>query len=440
MQIHTTHRHRHFVAIPVTAFAMLFLGGVINLIPVRAEQQRGAMSVHLQADQEQSFSIGTSVTGMLYEGSVLRAERDGSRVSLVRGQTLLAAREFLTVDIGALQVDAFGTSFYLVKGDMTTIAALEAPIVVTIHDKSMIVVPGTQLSIREDGDMVVTATLPSDWQAERRRDAKALLSDQLSDDRSMSAETLLGRLDATDVLMQRRLLLLRMITLTARMPEQDLQTVVVGIEDDVVLRENISAFLPALTAVSRRPLSPLLVQTWADRVIESGLRKGTGTALLVRETASLPTLLEEQGFPLQADLWRASLRHIVDVLLQTVSTENRMVLTEARDVFTAEAITLLPKARAEFAPKKPKTSWTADELSAITHQALVHAGALIATSTAFVPNTETQTVEVQGIFVAENSQDVPYSFTYDPAARLLLHINRNGERLPNTVSLEIFFR
>lgn len=436
MHTNTTRRHRHFVAVPLTAFAILALAGVSAFLPVRAEEETGKLSVHLHAEKDQPFRIDTSVVGTLYAGSLLRADRTGTRMSLLQGQMLVRQQGHMTVDVGEMHVYALDASFFIVKDSRSTIAALDEPLLVVFHDETKIVFKGQQLLLMEDGSTSI-ASLPAEWQVERMHELQAMHPDEAH---AQTSDLYIQRFRASTSAFEKRLILLHLISLGKKVDEEVIPDMVRTLQDDEVLRDLFPSMLPSLAVTSQKSLHPEIVSAWADDVIEWGLRDGTGAALLLHQVASVPSFVEEAGYPIQASLWRDAMRHAVRILQPTVSPENSELLSKARDVFSAEEITVMPIRVPEEEEPKPETTWSADELSLLTRQALVSYGALIATSTAFVPDVQKQVVHVQGIYVAEQGKDVPYSFTYDPVKEELRSINRDGTRLPNVVPLAVFFR
>jgi hypothetical protein len=238
-----------------------------------------------------------------------------------------------------------------------------------------------------------------------------------------------------------RLLLIRLALRGARTDADAARMITDDFLADDILKDEFTRLLPSLAMTSAKPVQPELIRAWAGEVIRQGLKDGTGSALLIRDAAVLPAALTQAGYPLQAREWKSSLGRAAAVLKTTVSAPNRAVLAGAEQLFLTSAGPVADAPDDAPAEKPaPATSWTADELSAITRDTLVSHGALIATSTAFTADAETQTVLVQGVFVAENGKDVPYTFTYDPAASVLRQIRRDGRLLPNAVPVQTFFR
>lgn len=431
-----TQRHRHIVAVPLVALAMLVIAGVNQLMPLHAALGQKEFEVQLDATRDQPFHIGTGMRGYLYAGSSLFANRDGTHVTLDHGQAIFSPTEYTELGIGDVRA-FFDSSVFVIRDNPTTVVALKHPIIVAVQNTHYVVLFGQQLLIDPTGAVSLTS-VSSAWFAETLSQVPdAARDDDVSRITLDTYQALLRNVDAaTD---QRRLLLLRLMNLGTRTDDDAADLLTADVVNDSFLISALPRILPELVLLSGTPVQTPLIPAWADSIIESGVRDGTGVSELLSRTVTIPSFLEEIGYPVHAALWRSALLRVITTLKPTVSGDASVLLSQAQNTLSANMHSEenLPAPVAE--KPLPSTQWTFDELRAITHDALVHHGALIATSTALVPDITSQVVIVQGVYVAEDGRDVPYTFTYDPALQELRSIIRDGKHLPNTVPIDVFF-
>lgn len=431
-----TQRHRHIVAIPLVALAMLVIAGLNHLMPVHAALVMEEFEVHLEATRDQPFQIGAGMSGLLYAGSVLGANRDGHALTLAQGQVVLIPTGFATLDTGDIRV-LFDSSVSVIRDTRTTIVALKNPVIVVKQDTRYVVLFGQQLSVDPAG-VVSVSTVSSSWLSETL--SKTISTADVDTSRVTSDSYRRLLLDVDPTTDQYRLLLLRLISLGARTDDDVAKQITADIVGDSFLYSALPSMLPQAALLVGTPVQTPLIAAWADSVIASGVRDGNATTTLLVQAAELPSALEERGYPVQATLWRSALLRAIAILRPTVSAESAVLLAQAHVMLTADMRPEDAQVEPSAQYSVPTTSWTFDELRAMTQDVLVRHGALIATSTALVPDISSQTVLVQGVYVAEQGRDVPYTFTYDPALQELRSIIRDGEQLPNAVPVDIFFQ
>jgi hypothetical protein len=432
-----TQRHRHIVAVPIVALAMLLIGGVNHFMPLHAAVGQGASRTTLKVSVDQPFSIGTDITGFLYAGSALQADRHGQSLTLQRGQAIITPATYVVLTVGDILV-SFDAPVFVILDTVTTIVALTEPVIVTRDDARFILLAGQQLRV-DPSKKVSLSTVPAAWLAETL--SHITVPHDTADITRITTETYHSLLQSSDPdTDQRRLLLLRLMSLGARTDQEAAELITADILSDSFLHDALLSLLPHMALSTRSPLQKPLIAAWAQSVIETGVRDATRASLLISQNTDLPSFLEEIGYPVQATLWRSALLKAISTLKPTVSDEDSLVLSQAHDTLTVDmqeeetplaTVTLQPAVTSQ---------WAFDELRLLTKEALVRHGALFATSTALVPDITSQTVLVQGIYVAEQGSDVPYTFTYNPSLQVLSNITRDGERLPNTVPINVFFR
>lgn len=476
-------KHRHLVALPIAVLAILTVGVCSHLLPVQAEADGTRLTVHLRAsDRDEVFSIGSAVAGMLRSSSELLADDAGSRLSLKRGQVLLQTAEPLTLEAGDTMrvIVAYGAFVAVRDADAVTIAALDTPVLIEQGGVKSVLEPGRQVRVASGLPEQRTA-IGSDWFTAQWSDLTLLPSVRItpiqdqdlraaidarpsactaiadaghiarSDLRSALATLLSGRridtdvyhcirsltraLDGSDTMTSLALLLLateggRTDTAASSLISEDFIR-------DPFLKTVFPVTIPVLAVTSQRPVQAPLIHAFGSTVIQIGLASPAQAIRLITNAAHLPRTLATAGLPMQSDAWKSSLVRAVVVLKTTVPDADRSALDAAFSDILRKPV--IAAAAPVVVKEVPSTHWTEDELTAITRDILVTHGALLATTTTLTPDAETQTVLVEGVFIAEDSGNVPYVFTYNPGKERVTKIIRDGRRLPNAVPVQTFF-
>lgn len=477
-------KHRHLVAAPIAILAILTVAGLSNLVPARAEVDSGRMTVRLSSpNADQTFAIGGGVAGILRQGSALLADDFGSRLALKEGQMLLRASEFVSLDLGdSITASAVRGSFVAVReGGAVTVAALDTPLVIANGTSNIVLAPGSQSTFKPGQPGTVT-TIGSEWYTTQLSDlamlsapvlpaighqglAAAIDQHDLKDCVSIVSEGHLSHSDlrsALSTLLQsghidvttydcirsfsdsldppgtlRELSLLTLAAEGARTDTTASAAIAGDFTSDPMLRSALPDVLPLLAIVTLKPLQPSLLDIFPTAVIETGLSDPARAVAILQRTAMLPKALVSAGLPLQSEAWKSVIARAITVLKTTVPEEQRSALDASlTQVLGVQTVKEQPVASAK---PVPTTHWSADELTAITRDVLMTHGALVATTTALTPDTEAQTVRVEGVFIAEGGWNVPYGFSYDPGSETVKEITRDGRKLPNAVPLKTFF-
>lgn len=417
--------HRHFIAAPV---AMAFMAVVVGASAFLQSSVLGAgvLHVRLSAESEpQQFAIGTAVSGLLQEHSSLLADDHGASVRLVKGQALLRTMSNLTIDLHqAVTVRALVAALYVAADQESfTVAALDAPVMVDDASGTRMVPPGRQWTFRAGKGFI--APLPADWYRERMADLASLPKTEASivNDDPVFAD----------------LALLNNILSSSRMDDAEAENLAQQIATNSVLRKEIAALLPAV-AERGTPLKQVFIGAWPDKIVSLGLSDEPLARSLLDDASVLPERMEARGYPLQSQYWCDAVLRASAVLQSVVPADKRAAYRDiiARASSARELLAAAPAEQASVAQAQ-STHWFADELSAIARSALVSNGALISSTTTFTADVSTQTIRVDGVFIAEDNRDVPYTFTFDPGRQLILDIVRDGKRQPNAVPVAIFF-
>ncbi|MDP7477520.1 MAG: hypothetical protein QF442_03670 [Candidatus Peribacteraceae bacterium] len=142
-----THRHRHFVALPM-ALALVILSSA----DMYAETSDVLSSVTSMfgGETDQRYSSESGVYGVVYSGGEI-VEEDTS-VTLTKGSALLASKGGLTIDIGDARVFTFDGAVHITQGQSSfTVAAITAPALVSTGQQRMIIPIGMQWSFSSEG-------------------------------------------------------------------------------------------------------------------------------------------------------------------------------------------------------------------------------------------------------------------------------------------------
>ncbi len=476
-------KHRHLVALPIAVLAILAVGVCSNLLPVQAETDGARMTVHLRAsERDEVFSIGSAVAGLLRTSSELLADDAGTRLSLRRGQVLLQTAEPLTLEAGdSLRVAiAYGAFVAVRDADSVTIAALDTPLLIEYAGTKSVLEPGRQVRVvpglpeqrtaiggdwytAQWSDLALLpsvritpienqefrtaiATRPSECvtiadaghiaRGDLRSGLAILLTERRIDtDVYHCIRSLARSLDGSDTMIPLALLLLA--TEGGKTDPSAATLITEDFTHDPFLKAVFPVTLPVLAVTRQRPVQAPLIHAFGSTVIQTGLASPANAISLIANASHLPRTLASAGLPIQSDAWKSSLIRAIVVLKTTVPEADRSELDAAfADILRKPVIAAAAPAPVQ---ETPTTHWTDDELTAITHDILVTHGALLATTTTLTPDAEKQTVLVEGVFIAEDSGNVPYVFTYDPGKERVTNIIRDGRRLPNTVPVQTFF-
>ncbi|GEM_PF-1118561 len=162
MEIYTS-RHRHFVALPILAAALVF-----SLVDIHGDFPNVLSSVTqiFSGAEDERFTLDSGVYGVVYAGGEL--EEADNHFVLTKGSVLLTSDGMIFTEVDGISLFSMNGAIHLTRGTKSiVIAALTTPVVVTSGDQRMVVPSGMQWEITDgiatlnDGfDLWMKARLP----------------------------------------------------------------------------------------------------------------------------------------------------------------------------------------------------------------------------------------------------------------------------------------
>jgi hypothetical protein len=441
------------------------------------------------------FSIPLTVGGRLEPESSVVFSNQGSRISLNRGTVHLRAFGPVEVDIGPdIRVLALNSDFSIIAGsDTVTVVTLTASVLVTQGENVWILPPGHQL-VFENGS-VRRVSVPAEWLTQEQTQYQTLseldIHESIPDGANIdalitggsykealslvrastvsvplnhsTAARLLAKVLAADGLFDAdRVSLAFALGRLGDFPQLSPLIAICLVQDGdrtadeaaVLIRKELSApvifsdlpaALPMLAAATVRPLSAGATDLWAKSLIRLAAADGKKAFESLHQSApGLPARYFDAGYPKQAKLWAEAVTRSADILMPLLkdSSDRQALLSDQRTVQRYGFKETGPAVQSsDSAILIEKSRFSEDELMAQTRKMLSGHGVLFSSLTTIkVTDEQPDSVRIDGIFRAENGHDVPYAFTYDVASGRILGIVRDGMRLPNSLTVDQFFK
>jgi hypothetical protein len=469
--MHSSPRHRHFIAVPVAIFSMAVLACVHALMPVHAQESvpPPVVSALSAGDAPLDFMVSSVLNGRLEPNSRLSVVEDGTVLRLDAGEISLRAFGAISVESAGVRIETVMADISVITDETSvSIVALNAPVFVIYQDVPRIIRAGHQLFLSRDNAPRDTE-VPTDWLAGRisliesqaaststniktlgvSQDvtvlAQSLRAEMLSADHVQRAFVSARKLDADHL---PALLLQRLLMLAQRLDPSAAQFVL----SQAFTRSDsaIDMFLAVPEEIVReqRPLLSGTADEWAHAVIRIGTTDASKAVHILHQVMSfsLPATYVRAGYPVQAMSWSNAFTQVKQVIMPLLSEEDQSVLLQdfvrMNDSQDAEFVSDEEVPVAVPAPAKPVLPrFSEDELVALTKQLLIDHGVLISTLTHVEAiSGKIDQVHVEGVFLPENGKDVPYTFTFDAAQNVIRNVVRDGVRFPNAVPVDTFFR
>ncbi len=437
-------RHRHFVAAPLTAVLLLFIGAVSAAAPVGAEYVHPRGSGIVNSDgQDLPFSTPAGPRGLLGEHSEIALAKDGS-LELRRGSLFALADDGLMIDAGlglwAQTID--GMVFVLRSDEAALVASVRGPALAVTPEKTWILPQGYQLRIDAAGT-AKRSRIPEEWLTDQalRSNMIPASTPNAYDQLVLTGDDVTASLvEDTGPLRRRLLTALSLGTSLERLDDVAVTQVVSAIVHDPEAADDLPFAIPALAASVMKPLPDELFQGWVQSVLRLATTDAMAAQAIVLDTAvSLPRVFEDAGYPRQAILWRSALASVSEVLSPLLAGEGLDTFDEqisqalhAVSYFAAETLT----SEAETVVRK----YSDAEVVSLTRTVLHSHHVLFTAATDITPDTNrADCARVSGVFIAENGQDTAYAFSYCPGTERVAGIERAGTPLPNELTASAFF-
>ena len=468
--MHSSPRHRHFIAVPVAMLSMAIVTCVHALMPVHAQESVAppAISALSASNIPMNFSIPSVLSGRLEPDSRLSVAEDGTVLRLEIGEISLRALGAISVESAGVRIEVMMADISVITDETSvSIVALNAPVFVTYQGVPRIVRSGHQLFLSADNAPRDTE-VPSDWLVGRLALIDAQTVSMLPNVRTLGVSsdvTVLAQSLRTETLssehIQRALvsarkldadhlpafLLQRLLMLPQRLDPSATQFVVsqlFTLSDSAI---DMLLAVPEEIVRERRPLLSGTADEWALTVIRIGTTDASRAAHILHQvmSLSLPAIYVRAGYPVQAMSWNNAFIQVKQVIVSLLGEEDQAVLLQdfarTNDSRDAELVSNEELPVAAPTPAKPALPrFSEDELVALTKQLLIDRGVLISTLTHVEAiSGKIDQAHVEGVFLPENGQDVPYTFTFDAAHNVIRDVVRDGVRFPNAVPLDTFF-
>lgn len=452
-----TQSHRHFVAVPLMCLLLVLVAGVNAVLPVRGavlpgEPMNNGGTLISAQDARRSVDIGWHLQGILEPGSRLFLA-DPSHATFVAGEAILSSPGYFILSLSNdRSLTLLGATVWIRRdGADISIVPLDSPVLVDLSGSRWMIPPGFQLLIASTNKLT---PVPSNWLSQRIADASSLMQhdavpdsggssqeqDQARLVTALQSEAMLTPVEVSSLIalggsIDRAGILSGLIAYhlglhPGRLSEDSQATVEASFRSSSIADTALSA-VPSIIRFTWKPVSAWLIDGWSSQVIRQGVDDPQAGMAVLRDHQDLPARLKTAGYPLQSDAWQSALDRIEQTLLPLLTTEERASIIGADDISQTQSSASSSVAAPQY---------TEQQLLAVTRQMLVDHGALMGSDIHLLPLAgPPQSVRVIGVFVAENGRDVPYEFTFDPAANVLSKIVRDGVQEPNAVPVEVMF-
>ena len=447
------------MAVPLACLLLVLIAGVHAVLPVKGAllsgELTGSSGTMIEAgDARRTIDNGWHLQGILEPKSRMLLS-DETHGSFLTGEAILSSPGYNVLSLDALRSLTLLDATIWISRDTAgvSIVPLDAPVLFVSDGSIMIIPAGSQLRIAAIPKL---SPVPSDWLLQKTGDAASISVPDIAADAGASdqaAQAMIASLFRSDALLSQddlRALLtsvrqlddtgtlsgltaFRLALSPGRFSAEKNDALSTILKSSPIAQAALGA-LPSVVASTLKPVAGWLIDDWAAQVIRNGMDDPQAGLSILREYQHLPDQLRSAGYPVQSDLWQSALSRAQQTLLPLLSPLQR---TE----FDLQAIDLAVSSPLSTSSVPVEPQYTEKQLLATARQMLVSHGALIGSATHLLPLAgPPQAVRIVGIFIAEAGKDIPYEFTFDPAANQLSNIIRNGIAEPNAVPVEVFFQ
>lgn len=451
-------KHRHFVALPLLVLGCTMVVVVNAAMPLSASLPLSKLNADITAgDSDQVIAIELRVSGILDQGGVLRIQRDGHSALLLHGTVSLASEDITELALpNGVSLFSIGGAVTVIRDDhYSTVVALRGPVGIVTEANRYLLPTGYQLRIDNENGVLMSAVtdawrekslkrIPDATGIEMQEDVRAEeLQELLHADgrwtleRAQNALRLTEEIDTKQILS--KLLALKLLTVSPSLDPEAASLLQKELLEEEWTHEALVFALPRQVLTTLHPVPSPLLDPWAEYAIRSGLRDMDSMTILLREAHLLPMKLDEAGYPIQSKQWEKALEKVLSVLQGTADKKNAPDLQMFRTTLTLRGNpgSMLSSAASY---DSSESGIPVEELLYRTRQMLREHQVLMSGTTHLEPDSRA-TIKVTGVFLpsAETGSDASYEFSYDPEKKIFSNIIRNGQKLPNSVSEELFF-
>lgn len=457
-------RHRHFVALPLAAGALLLVFGTHAFLA--GTLHTGADTVALVTeDTEQTVDIGSLLTVHLQPQTNARADRTGMYVVLEEGELTVRSHGYVKVDLGQ-GVSAHvlgGAASFLAGATSTTVVALSSPIVFESTKGRLLLATGHQLIVTPSS--VTRSVVPSEWTlarlesvssknsiADSTEDPSEQLAVLLHADTAASSEDI-ALLQATLAQVSGRTDLSSLIALSLLASGRPIaKDGVPALQVALVSSEDVRLGVPlALVQIARSLGSPLpetLIAFWSSELVRAA---STDIALALDTLAfgaDASVRFAALGYPISSQEWSNAVASVSPILRSIAKSDDQK--RELATIETGLNATKRPVLLASLEPVKveknphtdePVSTLPPEQLIGDTWAMFLRRGALIGGETRVaIDPAHPSLVRIFGLFREEQGTLVSYDLSYDLKTDTFLNIERAGVAKPNAMEAADFLR
>jgi hypothetical protein len=373
-----------------------------------------------------SVSLGGCATGLV--SGEREAKIDASAPPVLHdGALLVSARGLGTIVAGDWTVSALDGAFFLTQSPQSlTVAALSAPVLVSDGDARVLIPVGSQwraaaLSPLTDGI--------APWKS--TQDMKVLPADFIRKEIA-KAPVIAGFCGTTsEASVEDRWLL-------GSVHPEERETVWKQSSPDRTTREAqlLRLFSFPLSDTLSDAASAPVVKRW-QAAAEETLRRETEAPLIVelllQDARDLLERFRSEDYPDRLQRYAEAFVALSEPYTDAFSPDTLALRQEITALQRGEDVAAVPSVAFSSEQSSSVPSWSAEEISSITHERLGAAGALFTVQTSITP-TGSHSAAVSGIVFVDSF----YSFTYDLATGEVSGIVKDGEQFPYALSLQKF--
>lgn len=418
-------RHKHVVAAPLFALMLMGTHFLSTSLPVSASVLRSGGALVLASEEERVVSLASGTAIRMSRGSEVLLDSDGASLTLKRGSFTWNT-----------------PSVIVIQTSQGVIRALASAGVASVQDSALTIalVRGQGLFMQANGDMLIlsqgyqtildassvrTQPLPDAW--------IHLTTASLPSPSDVQAPMTLEMQDALLTQSQAELL-----GLLSGASEEAIDVSKALLESGIPPSEILSGITRSVLG-RIKPVSPLLIEFWGHHFAREAAKDSLKAGELLSSALHIPHVMEERGYPLQAEFWRGVLENAIDVVSLLSPATDANGLEEARVMIRDIR---LPAEKSHLSvPQESEIPLDHEELLLKAEATVRASDGLVASSTSFeIDPTRVNAVKIQNLFFSEDGEDVSYSFTYLVTQKAIIDVVRAGVLLPNRLSEEVFFQ
>lgn len=447
--VHPKPTHRHLIALPLAAVLLAVVGLSNAVAPVSASLLATARRdlVVSAAEVAKELDLPSGLHLSLEPGAEAHLNADGTDITVSRGSALADAQGLAMFSLPCLTVSVLHSTAYVSVSDQSvSVAAVQGPLLLQSCDGRLLLL-GEGEQAYMSSDSIDVSTVPAVWlmETQSRLASSAPPETSVSHIYSVPFSKDASSVDVTSAFQRAELetdgvttlLAFRLLPILSRFDDAVKEAVFSSLFSSDALRTQVVRALPYAVSTNQLTLNEAVMEDWTDAAAIFAATDSDAMRSLLDHVALLPSFLADAGYPKQAHLWMQALRDTIALLRPLVDASDResldALLTRASNHVPAEQPVILQK------EDSATTAFSDDQLVVLTKDVLSRSEALQTAVTRVIPDAESQTARVEGIYVSENGRDIAYDFTYAPGSEMISSVMRDGIKLPNQVSVDVFF-